>query len=590
MSGRERRSQGWQRYPPLAGALAATLLALLVLPSALNVPQSSPTQTLEFAPVPPDEDAPQPPEGGNTASLGLGSSQTAPGDALGGGLGTAVELPPTVPEGFGERPVTKRCVGDPPRQTEDPMAPPCVAYFEGDNFGATYPGVEQDEIRILFYMDGAGTSASSRGVEQRERDRYYDLSEPASDDEHVWLRTLRVWQRYFNERYQTYGRGARFFVYFTQGEGSATVETRRADAIENHDHVRPFAVLNFAFHSGDPYTQEMASRGVMVFGGGLMQPAAFFRQHPGQIWAFLPSMERWADLYTTHVCRRVVSHPVSFSGNAGENGQPRRYGLIRTHDDSHPELLALARAIEDRLHACGVEFAAESTFPQAGFFSQPDTTGYSLEGMARFQEAGVTTVLWAGGLETNYSKAAGRLNYHPEWIVAGDSFLESGMNASANDPTVWDRAWVITPVEMQPPPAEKACTRAYTESDPDGRADGEMWGCNWYVPIRQLFTGIQVAGPRLTPQAVDQGFHAIPATASTDPLVAACSYEPNDYTCVKDGIAMWWDPNAEDTGCYRIPEAGRRYLSGQWPQRPVDADRSPDDPCNHYENFAPIFG
>ena len=51
-------------------------------------------------------------------------------------------------------PSTKRCVGKPPRQTEDPLAPPCVASFAGDNFGVTYQGVTKDEISVLFYFDG----------------------------------------------------------------------------------------------------------------------------------------------------------------------------------------------------------------------------------------------------------------------------------------------------------------------------------------------------------------------------------------------------------------------------------------------------
>ncbi|HEX9889545.1 MAG TPA: hypothetical protein VGA69_08725 [Nitriliruptorales bacterium] len=133
----------------------AVLLAVFVLPSALNVPQSNPTQTLEFAPVPPvDEDAP-PPATGNTASLGLGSSSTAPsGDTLGGD-GIGLPPPPPVPEGEGTVPVAKRCVKTPQgaRQTEDPLSPPCVGYFEGDNGGATYQGVSGDELRIAIYTD-----------------------------------------------------------------------------------------------------------------------------------------------------------------------------------------------------------------------------------------------------------------------------------------------------------------------------------------------------------------------------------------------------------------------------------------------------
>src|SRR5256885_6473236 len=45
-------------------------------------------------------------------------------------------------------PRVRRCIGDPPRQIEDPQSPPCVPYWSGDNGGATYKGVTRDEIRI----------------------------------------------------------------------------------------------------------------------------------------------------------------------------------------------------------------------------------------------------------------------------------------------------------------------------------------------------------------------------------------------------------------------------------------------------------
>jgi len=575
-----------RRYPPLAGGVIAALMALLVLPSALNVPQSNPTQTLEFAPVPPEDDAPPPQDSGNVESLSLGSSSTAPaGDVSGDGPG----LPPPPLSGLAERPVTKRCVGNPPRQTEDPMAPPCVAHFEGDNGGAVYEGIDDDEVRILFYMDGSGSNAASGGVETRGRDEYHDLGNPPQGEEHVWLRMLRVWQAYFNDRYQTYGRTVRFHVYFTTGEGGATAETRLADAAANFNKVRPFAVINDAFHTQDPYTQEMARRGVLVFGGALMQPEEFLRSRPGQIWGFLPSIERWADLYATHVCSRVVPYPVEF-GDPARIGAPRRYGLVRPDDPQHPELTALTSQILHRLDACGVTFEAEARIPVAGFVQQPDATGYSLQGMAAFVDAEVTTVLWTGGLETNFSKAAAQLNYRPEWIVAGDSFLESSDNASFNEPTVWEHAWVVSPVPYEPPDDENPCMRAFTDTAPEQRLDGELWACNWYTTIRQLFTGIQVAGPNLTPSSVDLGFHAIPPKQSNGPLEVACFYEPGDYTCVKDGSALWWDPAANGSGCYRVPLRAKRHLAGEWPEHPVAADRDPDDPCSYYSKFAPVFG
>src|SRR5207302_1644062 len=74
------------------------------------------------------------------AGEGVGVAGPGPGGAL----------------GVGKNPTTKRCVGKPPRQAEDPMSPPCVAYFNGDNGGATYQGVTRDEITVAILWNGGG--------------------------------------------------------------------------------------------------------------------------------------------------------------------------------------------------------------------------------------------------------------------------------------------------------------------------------------------------------------------------------------------------------------------------------------------------
>jgi len=93
------RGEWARKYPPLISILVALVLAIAVLPSALNLPQTNPTQTLEYAPVPPEDDD-VPPPAGNLSSLGFGSSSGVAEDALGGD-GDGVPLPP-LPGGGGK--------------------------------------------------------------------------------------------------------------------------------------------------------------------------------------------------------------------------------------------------------------------------------------------------------------------------------------------------------------------------------------------------------------------------------------------------------------------------------------------------------
>lgn len=140
-----------RNYPPLVAAGLAAVLLLAIFPSSLNLPTTAPPETLEFAPVPPEDDV-NPPPAGNFSSLGL-----AGGSSIGaGGAGEAALADDeigVVPGGRGKTPSTKRCVGNPPRQSEDPLSPPCAAFFDGDNQGETYQGVTRDEVRVLFYVN-----------------------------------------------------------------------------------------------------------------------------------------------------------------------------------------------------------------------------------------------------------------------------------------------------------------------------------------------------------------------------------------------------------------------------------------------------
>jgi hypothetical protein len=140
---------------------------------------------------------------------------------------------------------------------------------------------------------------------------------------------------------------------------------------------------------------------------------------------------------------------------------------------------------------------------------------------------------------------------------------------------------------------QERCFLAYKDADP-AAPDSDIRGraCGLYERLRQLFTGIQVAGAKLGPTSVDKGFHAIPKIASDDPGTPACFYNLGDYTCVKDGEAMWWDaqavpPNSANPGCFKMVQGGKRYLIGQFPSQEIMTMKNPaGDPCNGYGGHA----
>jgi hypothetical protein len=557
--------------------------AAAVLPSSLVLPQTNPTRTLEYAPVPPAGVDAAPP-GGSLATLGLGTTTSLTQRAS-----VPTPTPHSVAGVVGKNPSTKRCVGSPPRQTEDPSSPPCVAFFQGDNGGATYRGVSRTEVTVIFHFQGGTVyGPTGRGTEDVGEELYYDVDAPPRDDDPPHVRGLRVLQRYFNSRYQTYGRFVHLWAYYDKGVPDP--REFRASAADNDARVHPFASIIYSPGYEDEYLEEMARRGVLNFGSRRARSASFYRKYPSLVWGYLPSVEYEAHEFSEYVCRKVVRFPAAFSGNAGENGRARRLGLIRSADPTKPGPQLYARLVRQAVEACGGTFVAVADVPQSDGFYIGQTPDYAYTNMAEFKQKGVSTVIWAQGAETSHSAAAAQLDYHPEWILGGNRIFEGADWGHLQDQNEWSRAWVVSSVAAVPRLEESLCFTAVRETDPTLPRGDAAFICNGtgaYDDLRQLFTGIQVAGPRLTPASMDKGFHAIPAVASRDARVAACFYDPDDYTCVKDAVQMWWDrqgqsPNTTTPGCWRMTEGGRRYLRGAWPDGNVGTQKGPGDACNGY--------
>ncbi|MBW3668537.1 MAG: hypothetical protein KY443_04915 [Actinobacteria bacterium] len=570
---------------------AAALIVLAVLPSSLNLPQTNPSQTLEYAPVPPDDETPPPPMPGNLSSLGLAGSSsleesfattttTLLDEELGGG---------TDPRGRPKVTGAKNCVGDPPKQTEDPLAPPCVVHFEGDNFGATYQGVSREEVQILVYFEGfTRYTTCSKGSEVTPDGQYFDLMERARDDEHCLVRILRGWQQYFNDRYQAYGRFVHFHAFFATGGLSPSAASRKADAADNYAKIKPFAVLSYAVENNDAYLESMARKGVLNFGALVGRPAEFFSRFPRLMWGYYPSVEQQARMFSSYICTKVVPYRVSFSGNSGDMGKERKYGLWYTSDRNRPELRLLKDLVKQQVTACGADIVSEQTFPSAQYVQDnSNPPKYASDANLAFQQAGVTTIIWPGGLETQLSKTSG--NWKPEVVVAGDLFVDGNAEGQYQEPNFWSHAWVVSNVVYTPLLDDSLCYKAYVQVNPTVPKSDLRFSCEagTYEDLRQLFTGIQVAGPRLGPTSVDKGFRAIPKVPSSNRQTPACYYEPGDYTCTKDAVAQWWDPNGNSPnndrpGCWRMAEDGKRYIGGDWPSGDVPTQRTSADRCNGF--------
>jgi hypothetical protein len=572
------------------------VVAVFLLPSSLNLPQSNPTTVLEYAPVPPEDDDPPPPADGNVSSLGLGTSGTI--------RKPAIPSPPPVIEGLGGKPQQKRCIGDPPRQTEDPASPPCVPFFEGDNFGSTYQGVKGEEITVLGYFDVGNYLFTATGQSEiaPANGTYVDIDQPdkppcrqgtsntdPNECDHVIVRMLKGFSRYFNARFQTYNRHVHFWAYFTN---ASTAAARRSDAVANWDKLKPFAVIDQAtfFGFNQEYQTALNQLGVLTFSSteaGLS--GDFYRANAPLAWGFYPDLEHWEAMYSSYVCQKIKPHPVRrfgiSPGQGAPNGQPRKFGIYYPIDPAEPGLQTFSESLLDSLADCGVD-PVTATYSKSGYAVDSDDTGTeAIEAVARFRDAEVTTVLYVG-TETRFGNAADAVKWYPEIVVAGDLENDNNFIGTVQNQNVWRNASAMTYHVRINRLEDSPGYRAYKEGYPAGDDFGGVFARDQYRDVFQLFQGIQVAGPRLTPASVDKGFHAIPERPSTDPFTPAFFFDPDDYTSTKDAAEQWWDTNgrtatSNQPGCWRMVREGRRFLAGKW-EGGDDVFRNTSDPCTAY--------
>ena len=601
------RKRRWGRsYPPLILLAVAVVAVVAVLPSALNLPQSNPTTVLEYAPVPP-QDKDQPPPNGNLSALGLGTSSSLSIAA------TPPPPPPLPPEsGNGLRPVQKRCVGNPPKQSEDPNSPPCVPFFQGDNFGATYTGVTKNEIVVLVNYDWGAYGLSTASHETSPPpNTYVDIDKPrlpncpigdtATDPnqcDHMLVRILKAFSRYFNDRFQTYGRHVHYWAYFS---GAGTAAERRGDAAGQFEKLHPFAVVDEAVFFGynAEYETAMAEYGVTTFGSTQSSVEnAFYRKNAPLSWGFFPDVEHWAALYSSYICKKVAPFPVKrfgrSPGSGAPNGGKRTFGVWSTTDPAQPGLQLFAEKVKDEIAKCGVEPVAEATYSKSGYAIDATDTGQeAAAGAGRFQSHNVTTILYIGGAETRLSSSLDAIGYFPEIIVAGNLDTDNNYIGQLQDQAVWQNAWTTTFQLRINRLQDSPGYRAYKEGDPSGDDSAGFYAQDYYRDNFELFQGIQVAGPRLNPKSMDSGFHAIPSRESKDPYTAALYFDPGDYTSVKDDAEGWWDPQGRSPpggqpstrpGCWRLVREGRRFLAGRW-EGADDVFRNRSDPCTGFGGF-----
>ncbi|HVE75550.1 MAG TPA: hypothetical protein VND22_02155 [Actinomycetota bacterium] len=525
----------------LYGAILLTLLILLSV-FALTARQPPPPTIAEFAPQAVEQIQDAPSEQSSEFGSGEGPGDCPPGAACGeGGSG------PGGPGG-GEPPPIKgvprarKCIGDPPRQIEDPQSPPCVPFWSGDNGGSTAKGVTENEIRIGIPDSG-------------DEDKFYVA--------------------FFNSRFEFYGRKLVPISLRDDFAGGEPVQQRNAAVAAEAKNI--FASTNATYGGGFHYYDELANRGII---SGVVDSTVtedYLKERHPYIWQYEPAIDRMLSSLGDWACARLGGQSARHAGDPLMHDDKRVFGIM--FGTQSPDVPVDPNLLKAELESCGHEVPIMRQYVQGTGAGSGDDAGT----MIAMNDAGVTTIFCLSFFVScsRLGQAASGQAYFPEWVLS--TYYRNDRNfgiKNFNFPREQlDNAFGLTFLPRQLDGNYEPEYWALREVNPGDSGEGSRSGLRiWNVNVKYrslllLASGIQMAGPELTPQTFAA---ALARTKFPNPdhknLPGRVGFNDGDHGMMNDMAEIWWSNDAqspypeEERGSWCYVEGGARRARGAFPR------------------------
>lgn len=541
--------QARPRTPALVLGSVVVAIVVLVAAVALTSRQSAPPTIAEFAPqaVTQIKETLDEQSADETGLQAGGPGSSAPAESQEEGAPTSV--PPVIEQGR-----VRQCVGSPPRQTEDPQSPPCVPFFDPDldNGGATHKGVTADQITIA--------------VPQQFLE---DINAPLKE------------AQFFNKRYEFYGRQLVLQPFSTTGcvDSQPDPAKMRADAVAVDEELQVFATLAYAGCQGADhhYYDALADREVVSIVDGNLTTGLernYARRSPYQ-WNVMAGLDTILANTAQFICATLAGKAPRYAGALLAGEDSREFGVITTRstDGTTPDLTPL----RDGLGTCGV------TPVEVRDDQTTDATRSGVNAIVTMQDAGVTSVMCLCNpvdLRNVYMPAAASQGYQPEWVQSSyiNTDLDNTYGGGNASPDQSSRVLGLSFRNKLLPRQDMPWYWAVREADPTYEPAAQTYysAHSRYMQLLLLASGIQLAGPQLTPESFRAGLQRTqwdnPGTGTAPYFQAEVGFAGPRHTMSVDASMFWFDPQRPGTIDPSVPGAichvdrGRRYRLGQWPR------------------------
>jgi hypothetical protein len=455
-------------------------------------------------------------------------------------------------------------------QTFDPQSPPCVAAWDDTkgNGGVTSPGVTATEVRVAFPIH-SNTALTT-----------WPKLKPIVD--------------FFNTRFQLYGRQIRIVPFTSQqvdgqydGNGVNDPARQRADASQITQ-LKVMATLDFLdpvpYSWSLPVFRDLLTKNKIVsISGGASPPYGTEQDlvaHSPYEWSYYPTIDTLMRNVATMTCRQLVGKAARHAQDPELATKSRKFALVFPTDAKLGGPAPGLSTLLNTLKSCGV------SSPEIIRYDADDDNQILPQSskLQQLRKEGVTSLIFFPHTGSKARAApqtlADRVGYRPEWITIG-----------------WNK--YLTDIWSSSPPSQKQATFGVALWNKMPQLELEFWyqaylaagglasdagvlnnGLNFYNELLLLASGIQMAGPHLTPESFAEGLRSTtfpnPGGGTTPHYQATVGFGPGSSSMVQDFSGFWFDPrtnwdtyspqrglNYYKTNCYVA--LGRRWNVDSWP-------------------------
>lgn len=581
--------RGLARYKAVVATIAALVLLIVFLPGRDRKPSTQGVSAGPAAPAtagPATGQAPASPVVGSAPTPGQPVGPAAAGGAPGPASAPSAAVPaqqgtssPAQAAGASEEAGASEPTSNPPLPASfgsdcDPAtgrvkipskyAPECVEPFLGDNGGSTYQGVTGEKIVIAVYrvqnnpavtavFSAAGASDSQENVEADFKD----------------------YLEYFQKHYETYGRSVE--LVYVDASGPPENETAaKADALKVATEIKAFASLfDPSINAGGSYAyvDELVARGVPCIFCTYAQPTDDYLTWAPYVWPPTMTYHQSADLVAEYIGKRLWGKKAKWAGDPLYLTRDRTLGLVE-YDNAAGDFSFGPDYYREALARWGARLDEAVIYP----FDIARAQEQSRTMTAKLKAKEITTIIWYADpiTLTFMSQEATRQNYRPEWLITGVGLTDTSFFARLFDTTQWAHAYGLgwSPARAPQEIGDAYRLHVWHHGRPP---QSSIYGLP-YAGLFFVYTGLHGAGPVLNPTTYRDGMFRYPRSGGGITTLSISwgrhgLWPYDDYAANEDVVEIWWDANAvgkdeqgaDGRGLYRYVDAGKRYVSGQFP-------------------------